>query len=178
MTATEVMVVGGGIIGLLIAWRLRQRGLTVTVHDGGGDDGAWYAAAGMLAPAGEAGFGQAALTALMVDSAARWPAFAAELERETGINVGYDAVGTVSVALTADDLAEARRLWQYRREQGLGVDPLLPSALRGRSPRCRPGCGAARTPRTTTRSTRAGWWPPCARPSARSCGTGSRPCPR
>ena len=87
----------------------------MTVHDSGGDDGAWYAAAGMLAPAGEAGFGQEALTALLVDSAARWPEFAAELERETGIAVGYDTVGTLSVALTADDLAEARRLWEYRR---------------------------------------------------------------
>lgn len=138
MSATEVVVVGGGIIGLSIAWRCQQRGLAVTVHDGGGDDGAWYAAAGMLAPAGEAGFGQEALTALLVDSAARWPGFAAEVERETGIEVGYDAAGTVSVALTADDLGEARRIWEYRRAHGLGVDPLLPSALRGLEPALSP----------------------------------------
>nr|BFE76620.1 hypothetical protein GCM10020092_099210 [Actinoplanes digitatis] len=49
MSATEVVVVGGGIIGLSIAWRCAQRGLAVTVHDDGGDGGAWYAAAGMLA---------------------------------------------------------------------------------------------------------------------------------
>src|SRR5690242_12487904 len=79
----EVVIVGGGIIGLSIAWRCRQRGLAVTVHDGGSDDAAWYAAAGMLAPAGEAGFGQEALTRLLVESAARWPEFAAGLERET-----------------------------------------------------------------------------------------------
>jgi glycine oxidase len=92
----------------------------------------------MLAPAGEAGFGQEALTRLLVDSAARWPDFAAELERETGINVGYDAVGTISVALTADDLAEARRMWDYRRAQGLGVTPMLPSALRELEPALSP----------------------------------------
>jgi glycine oxidase len=146
MSAGEVVIVGGGIIGLSIAWRCRQRGLTVTVHDSGGDDGAWYAAAGMLAPAGEAGFGQEALTRLLVDSAERWPEFAAELERETGIDVCYDSVGTLSVALTADDLAEARRLWEYRRAQGLGVDPLVPSALRelepALSPRLRGGAYA------------------------------------
>jgi glycine oxidase len=145
--AVEVVVVGGGIIGLSIAWRCRQRGLAVTVHDGGGDDGAWHAAAGMLAPAGEAGFGQEALTRLLVDSARRWPEFAAELERETAIDVGYDAVGTLNVALTADDLAEARRMWDYRRDQGLGVTPLLPSALRelepALSPRLRGGAFAA-----------------------------------
>jgi glycine oxidase len=138
VSATDVVVVGGGIIGLTIAWRCRQRGLAVTVHDSGGDDGAWYAAAGMLAPAGEAGFGQEALTGLLVDSAGRWPEFAAELERETGIDVGYDTTGSLSVALTADDLAEARRLWEYRREQGLGVSPLLPSALREREPALSP----------------------------------------
>jgi glycine oxidase len=138
MSATEVVVVGGGIIGLSIAWRCRQRGLAVTVHDSGGDDGAWYAAAGMLAPAGEAGFGQEALTSLLVESAARWPEFAAELTRETGMDVGYDTAGTLSVALTADDLAEARRLWEYRREHGLGVDPLLPSAVRAMEPALSP----------------------------------------
>ncbi|WP_433724889.1 glycine oxidase ThiO [Actinoplanes sp. CA-051413] len=146
MSSTEVVVIGGGIIGLSIAWRCAQRGLSVTVHDSGGDDGAWYAAAGMLAPAGEAGFGQEALTELMVDSAARWPDFAAGLRRETGIDVGYDTVGTLSVALTADDLAEARRLWEYRREHGLGVSPLLPSAIRelepALSPRLRGGAHA------------------------------------
>ena len=146
MSGPDVVIVGGGIIGLSIAFRCRQRGLAVTVHDSGGDDGAWYAAAGMLAPAGEAGFGQEALTALMVESAARWPGFAADLERDTGITVGYDTVGTLSVALTADDLAEARRLWEYRREHGLGVSPLLPSALRelepALSPRLRGGAHA------------------------------------
>ncbi|GAA3335317.1 glycine oxidase ThiO [Amorphoplanes nipponensis] len=136
--ATEVVVVGGGIIGLSIAWRCARRGLAVTVHDNGGDDGAWYAAAGMLAPAGEAGFGQEALTELLVESAARWPDFAAELRRETGVDVGYDTAGTLSVALTADDLAEARRLWEHRRAQGLGVHPLLPSAVREREPALSP----------------------------------------
>ncbi|MEU7906088.1 FAD-dependent oxidoreductase [Actinoplanes sp. NPDC049118] len=146
MSATEVVVVGGGIIGLSIAWRCAQRGLAVTVHDDGGDDGAWYAAAGMLAPAGETGFGQEALTELMVESAGRWPGFAAELGREAGIDVGYDRTGTLTVALTADDLAAAQRLWAYRRGLGLGVSPLGPSALRdlepALSPRLRGGAHA------------------------------------
>jgi glycine oxidase len=52
----------------------------------------------------------------------------------------------LSVALTADDLAEARRLWEYRRDQGLEVSPSLPSALRelepALSPRLRGGAHA------------------------------------
>jgi glycine oxidase len=136
--APDVVVVGGGIVGLSIAWRCLQRGLGVTVLDDGGDGGAWYAAAGMLAAAGESGFGQDALTQLMLDSAGRWPGFAADLRRETGIDVGYGPAGTVSVALTADDLAEAQRLWAYRRGLGLGVNPLGPSALRDLEPALTP----------------------------------------
>lgn len=136
--APEVVVVGGGIVGLSIAWRCLQRGLRVTVLDDGGDGGAWYAAAGMLAAAGESSFGQDALTQLMLDSAGRWPGFADELRRETGIDVGYGPAGTVSVALTADDLAEAQRLWAYRRGVGLGVSPLGPSALRDLEPALTP----------------------------------------
>ncbi|MEV4638262.1 glycine oxidase ThiO [Actinoplanes sp. NPDC049548] len=134
----QVTVVGGGIIGLAVAWRLRQRGVPVTVYDGGTDDAAWYAAAGMLAPAGETSFGQEALTALMVESASRWPAFAAELQQETGLDVGLDARGTLAVALTGDDLAEARRLWAYREEHDLKVRRLLPSAVRDLEPALSP----------------------------------------
>jgi glycine oxidase len=136
--ATEVVVVGGGIIGLSIAWRCAQRGLAVTVHDDGGDDGAWYAAAGMLAPAGEAAFGQQPLTELMIESSARWPGFAAELTGASGIDVGYDRTGALSVALTADDLAEARRIWGYRQGLGLAVSQLAPSGLRDLEPALSP----------------------------------------
>jgi len=136
--ASEVVVVGGGIVGLSIAWRCAQRGLGVSVLDGGGDDGAWYAAAGMLAPAGESSFGQQALTQLLVESAGRWVGFAAELRRETGIDAGYDSAGTVTAALTSDDLAAAQRLWAYRRGLGLSISPLGPSALRDREPALSP----------------------------------------
>jgi glycine oxidase len=138
VSAPDVVIVGGGIVGLSIAWRCRQRGLDVTVLDAGGDRGAWYAAAGMLAATGESSFGQDALTQLMLDSAGRWPGFAAELCRETGIDVGYGPAGTLGVALTADDLAEAQRLWAYRRGLGLRVSPLGPSVLRDLEPALTP----------------------------------------
>jgi glycine oxidase len=123
-------VVGGGIIGLSAAWRLTQRGVDVTVLDDG-VDGAWNVAAGMLAPSGEAAFEPPALVGLMAESARRWPSFAESL----GVDVGYDGAGTLSLAVTADDLAEARRGWR---------SPVLsPSELRrlepALSPRVRAG---------------------------------------
>jgi glycine oxidase len=132
--ATDVAIVGGGVIGLAIAWRCVQHGLRVVVHDGGAETAAWYAAAGMLAPAGEATFGQEALGALMVESARRWPGFAAELSRATGLDLGYDTTGALSVALTDDDLAQVRRLGAYQRSLGLPVAPLTASELRDREP--------------------------------------------
>jgi glycine oxidase len=127
----SIAVVGGGIIGLSIAWGLVERGAgDVTVFDDGGD-GAWNVAAGMLAPGGEAASETPALVRLMSASAERWPSFAASL----GVDVGYDEAGTLSLAVTADDVATASRHWP---------SPILrPSTLRelepALSPRVRAG---------------------------------------
>ncbi|MBU2668673.1 glycine oxidase ThiO [Actinoplanes bogorensis] len=103
---SDVAVVGGGIVGLSIAWRLVQRGVDVHVFDDG-DVGAWHVAAGMLAPGGESEHEDPALIRLMERSADLWPGFAEGL----GVEVGYDDAGTLSLAVTADDLAERSRLW-------------------------------------------------------------------
>lgn len=125
-----VAVVGGGVIGLSIAWRLASRGADVTVFDDGAD-GAWNVAAGMLAPGGEAAYETPALVRLMAASAQRWPSFAASL----GVDVGYDEAGTLSLAVTADDVAVASREWRsaaLRPSQLRELEPAL-------SPRVRAG---------------------------------------
>jgi glycine oxidase len=126
----SVAVVGGGIIGLSIAWRLVERGVEdVTVFDDGAD-GAWNVAAGMLAPGGEAAFETPALVRLMSLSAQRWPSFAAAL----GVD-SYRDEGTLSLAVTADDVASASREWNLpvlRPSQLRELEPAL-------SPRVRAG---------------------------------------
>lgn len=129
-----VAVVGGGVIGLAIAWRCAQRGMPVTVY--AADRGASMVAAGMLAPASEAYFGEADLTAFMVASAGQWPGFAAELARYG--DVGYRDDGTLVLALTADDLAEVTRLWTYQESLGLPVTRLPVEQLRTREPALHP----------------------------------------
>ncbi|MFG1775316.1 glycine oxidase ThiO [Micromonospora sp. NPDC049048] len=138
LSRPDVAVVGAGPVGLAIAWRCAQRGLRVVVHDPAPGTGASHVAAGMLAPVAEAYFGEHELTGLLTASAARWPAFAAELTAATGVDVGYRTEGTLMVGLTADDLAEARRLWAYQQGIGLPVTPLRPSALRDREPALAP----------------------------------------
>jgi glycine oxidase len=130
----EVAVVGAGPIGLAIAWRCATRGMRVTVYDPDPGSGASGVAAGMLAPVSETYFGERMLTGLLVESAARWPGFVAELAEHTGGDVGYRTEGTLTVALTGDDLAEAERLWSYQRELGLPVTPLRPAELRAHEP--------------------------------------------
>jgi len=129
---SDVTVVGGGVIGLAIAWRCAQRGMRVTVHDDR-RPGASPVAAGMLAPVSEAYFGEADLTGLLMASAAQWAGFAAELG-----DVGYRTEGTLVVALTADDRAEAARLWDYQESLGLPVTRLAATELREREPGLQP----------------------------------------
>ncbi|MEV0426112.1 glycine oxidase ThiO [Micromonospora sp. NPDC050495] len=136
--AADVAVVGAGPVGLAIAWRCAQRGLRVSVHDPAPGSGASRVAAGMLAPVAEAYFGERELTGLLTESAARWPGFAAELAGAADADVGYRTDGTLVVGLTADDLAEASRLWSYQRGLGLPIRPLRPSELRDREPALAP----------------------------------------
>jgi glycine oxidase len=136
---TRVAVVGGGIIGLAIAADLLRRGADVTVHDPApdGTDGAWHVAAGMLAPGGESAFEYPHLTRLLEAGHELWPEFAADLG-----DIGYDRAGTLSVALTADDVAEAAREWKHQK-----LTPLTGSQVRALepaiSPRVRAGAHAA-----------------------------------
>jgi glycine oxidase len=130
----DLAVVGGGVIGLAIAWRCAARGLRVRVYDPAPGRAASHASAGMLAPVSEAYFGEAGLTRLLVESAGRWPAFRAELEAAAGVDIGYRDEGTLIVALTPDDLAVVERLREYQAGLGLPVSPVRPARLRELEP--------------------------------------------
>ena len=88
MNGPRVAIVGAGIIGLAIGWRLRQRDLDVTILDSG-EPGAWHVAAGMLAPAGESAFEQPALV-LFSDSDPIFSRRAAEVMAELLPNAELD----------------------------------------------------------------------------------------
>ncbi|MEV4090126.1 FAD-dependent oxidoreductase, partial [Nonomuraea fuscirosea] len=79
------VIVGGGVVGLSVAWRLARAGRQVTVVDPAPGRGASYAAAGMLAPVSEVTYTEAPLLRLGVASLRRWPAFAAELTEDAGL---------------------------------------------------------------------------------------------
>ncbi|WP_327684709.1 glycine oxidase ThiO [Streptomyces sp. NBC_00467] len=137
--ASDVLVVGGGIIGLVTAWRAAQRGLAVTVADPEPGGGAAQVAAGMLAAVTELHYGEQTLLALNVASAQRYPAFVAELEEASGQGVGYRACGTLAVALDADDRAHLRELHALQRRSGLASEWLTGRECRRLEPMLAPG---------------------------------------
>ncbi len=100
------IIVGGGAIGCAIAWRLAQRGWSITVLERGvPGTAATAAAAGMLSPLGELRHAPA-LAELGVASLAAWPGFADALRAATGIDVELRPGGTLHIALReADDAA-------------------------------------------------------------------------
>src|SRR2546423_952540 len=101
---TNVLVIGGGGLGAALPWRPAQRGCRVVLSDPNPGGGATQAAAGMLAPVTELHHGELGLLALTTASARLYPEFVAELERCTGLDVGYVRCGTVQVAWDRADL--------------------------------------------------------------------------
>jgi glycine oxidase len=124
MGTAEVVVIGGGAVGLGIAWRATQAGLQVTVVDEQPGRGATWAAAGMLTPVTEVHYGEEELLRLNLASSARYPSFVAELEERSGRSTGYRHCGTVVVARDTDDNAELSRLFAFQQRLGLRVQRL------------------------------------------------------
>jgi glycine oxidase len=145
----KTVIIGAGVMGLGIAWRLAQAGCSVAVYDRAeAGRGASWAAAGMLAAAVETEPGEEALLALTLESQRMWPDFARELEAISGISVGYRDEGTIVVALTRDDAEQLRFTFEFQKSLGLDLEWLSGADARRREPHLRPGIsGAVFSPR-------------------------------
>lgn len=135
----DLVVVGGGAIGLSAAWRARQAGLRVLVLERGrAGGGTSRIAAGMIAPIAEARPSEEPVLELGLRSARAFPAFAAELAEAAGQDVGYTACGTLLVARDADEARHLERELALRERFGLAAHRLLPSAARRLEPALTP----------------------------------------
>ena len=132
----DAVVVGAGIIGLACAWRIAQRGLSVRVLEREARPGAGASdvAAGMLAPVGEAAWGEEGLLELALASHRAWPAFAAELAEASGAQVGHRDLGALYVALDRDEAEALRRRHELISAHGLDAEWLRPRAARELEP--------------------------------------------
>jgi glycine oxidase len=139
----DAIFVGAGVIGLACAWRAAGRGTRVCVLERDRPAaGATGVAAGMLAPVGEASWGEERLLALNVESLRRWPGFADELESEGQLETGFARHGALHVAVDRDEAEELRRRYELHRSLGLDsewlagrecrrLEPGLATAVRG-----------------------------------------------
>jgi glycine oxidase len=131
------------VIGLASAWRAAERGANVCVLERDRPAaGATAVAAGMLAPVGEASWGEERLLAFNFESLRRWPGFAEQLEEESGLETGFAQCGALHVALDRDEAEELRRRYELHRTLGLDsewlpgrecrrLEPGLATAVRG-----------------------------------------------
>ncbi|GGO81869.1 glycine oxidase ThiO [Wenjunlia tyrosinilytica] len=136
---SDVIVVGGGVIGLVTAWRAALKGLRVEVLDPEPGRGAAQVAAGMLAAVTELQYGEQTLLRLNLASSARYPSFVAELEDASGMDCGYRRCGTLAVALDADDRAQLRELHTFQTSMGLEASWLTGRECRRLEPMLAPG---------------------------------------
>lgn len=135
----DVVIVGGGIIGLSIARELALRGLQkVTVIERGefGKEASW-AAGGILAPQVEA---DSPDEFFKLASASRdlYPRFVGALQAETGIDVQLEQTGTVYVGFTDEDEREMRRRFDWQTRAGLQVEWLAREDVRRLEPNISP----------------------------------------
>ncbi len=136
MIRSDVLIIGGGVIGLMSGWLLARAGVAATVIDSG-MPAATDAAAGMLAPSFEGSLQQgAALAEFSRKSLGRWPALAAALYERSGVDCDFQK-GVLSVAFDEGEAAAFEKDHDggllLRREEVLALEPALsPRVLGGR----------------------------------------------
>src|SRR5438067_1965195 len=119
----DVIVIGAGIIGASIAWRLAQRGLSVALLDAGkaGGEASW-AGAGMLAPGGEV-IERTKWSDFALYSLRLYPDFIAELQGETGCCIDYQRSGAIEIATNEADWEALLERAGKQKELGIRSAP-------------------------------------------------------
>src|SRR5579871_3218390 len=114
-----VAIVGGGLIGMSIAWRLSQARLRVSVYEAGtvGCE-ASSAGAGMLSPGGE--FDKPShWFDLGIEGVRLYPGFVEELRREAGCPIDFGVCGCVQYDAGQDERAQAKKRAEFQLSAGI-----------------------------------------------------------
>lgn len=143
-TNQDILIVGGGVIGLSIARKLHQKGAAkITIIERGklGQESS-FAAAGMLAAQAETDKADDFFH-FCIKSRELYPQFADELKDETGADIELDKSGTLFLALTEEDEREIRHRFEWQKKAGLRVEYLSAAEVRQVEPFISPDTRAA-----------------------------------
>ena len=134
----KAIVIGGGIIGCSVAWRLAAEGVATTVLERGrvGQEASW-AAAGMIAPQAEAD-GPGPFFDFCMKARDAFEAIVDRLVREGGVDPEYDRAGILYVALDADERVQLERRARWQRGVGATVEELSGAEARRLEPMLSP----------------------------------------
>ena len=139
----DIAVVGAGVIGLSIAWRLARLGLSVAVFERAkSGTGTSLAATGMLAAAAEHEPGGGDLLSLALESQRLWPLFRSLLESDSHLSIDHRTDGTLVVALGRDEVERLRFRYEHQRRSGLDARWLSGIEARSLEPGLRPSVAA------------------------------------
>lgn len=141
---SDIVVIGGGAIGLAIAWRTARLGASVSVIEREDPPrGSSWVAAGMLAPVTEAQFGEDDVLSLNLRSAEMYPAFIEDLRADSGAEVGLVEEGTMYLALDRDQHEALLRLYDFQVSNHLDVRMLDSEQARSHEPALSPSVRSA-----------------------------------
>ncbi|MCB9767935.1 MAG: glycine oxidase ThiO [Candidatus Omnitrophica bacterium] len=131
---TEVLIVGGGVIGCAIARELAQEGISSTILERGEPcrEASWAAAGALIARANEAEEGP--LLAFKQQSLGMFEDLCSELREETGIDSGFRKTGGIDLFPTEEDIAQSEEFLGWQRKYGIEVERLSASDLRRMEP--------------------------------------------
>jgi glycine oxidase len=135
----KIVVIGAGVAGLAVGWRLAQKGASVTVLDRAQPGrGATWAAAGMIAATAEAGEGDTPEAELAHRARALWPDFAREIEGASGAHISYSQEGSLLAATNEEEaarFAERARgtndLAWLSRDEARAMEPMIAGTIHG-----------------------------------------------
>jgi len=144
---SDVLIVGGGVIGTACARALARRGASVTLVDSGPKPGsASLAAAGMLAPLAEAG-PEDPMLGMAVRARDYYAELAPALVDEVGIDIGLQYQGILEVAFSEDEVVEVKKEVAWHRQCGFAAEWLSARELQDLAPGIAPeALGAAYAP--------------------------------
>jgi glycine oxidase len=129
----DVLVIGGGLIGLSIAYSAANKGLSVTVIDLPHEGQASVAAAGMLAPLAES-LSQTPLVPLAIKSLRLWPLFIDQLRDDATAELVMNGPGTLRLAHTSQEELGLLDAFMWQKAMDMDVECVSNEELHGLEP--------------------------------------------